>query len=141
MKPQRQKSKPRKIAQFAVAAVCVFSAAAVAAVDEYEKRLKKAQGLLDRQAADEHTAADRRLHEVPYSHVLDGRVESGIIDALYLKDGVWTIVEFKTDQVRNEAELERLLAAEDYLAQAQRYTAAAGNLLDNLIRYAGRRNG
>ena len=36
----------------------------------------------------EMAGAERRLHEVPYSLVTpDGRIESGIIDALYLRDG------------------------------------------------------
>ncbi len=74
--------------------------------------------------------AVQRLHEVPYSLVTaDGRVENGIIDALYLRAGVWTIVEFKTDHVRDAAALERLLAEEDYLAQAERYAAAVERLL------------
>ena len=70
--------------------------------------------------------ADRRLHEVPYSLVVDGRVESGIIDALYQREGTWTIVEFKTDRVKDQAELERLLAEEGYSAQAQRYIDRSG---------------
>jgi ATP-dependent helicase/nuclease subunit A len=80
-------------------------------------------------------AADRRLHEVPYSVVAQGRVESGIMDALYLREVTWTIVEFKTDEVRNEADFERLLAEEDYLAQAQRYIAAAERLLGQRPRF------
>jgi ATP-dependent exoDNAse (exonuclease V) beta subunit len=40
-----------------------------------------------------------------------------------------TIVEFKTDDVRDEAGLARLLAREDYLAQADRYRAAVERLL------------
>jgi ATP-dependent helicase/nuclease subunit A len=93
---------------------------------------------------DEMDGADRRLHEVPYSRVVDGRVENGIIDALYLRDGSWTIVEFKSDEVRDEAALERLLAEENYLAQAQRYVAAVEHLLGErprsvlcLLNYAG----
>ncbi len=92
----------------------------------------------------EMDAADRRLHEVPYSLVVDGRVESGIMDALYLREGIWTIVEFKTDEVRNEADFERLLAEGDYLAQAHRYMAAAELLLGQrslfilcMLNYAG----
>ncbi len=73
--------------------------------------------------------ADQLLHEVPYSLVVDGQVESGIIDALYQRDGVWTIVEFKTDRVKGSSELERLLLEEGYTAQAQRYVAAAERLL------------
>ena len=77
----------------------------------------------------EMNRADQRLHEVPYSLVVDGQVESGIIDALYQRDGTWTLVEFKTDRVRDRADLERLLADEGYAAQAQRYAAAAERLL------------
>lgn len=77
----------------------------------------------------EMDSADRRLHEVPYNLLLDARVESGIIDALYLGEGSWTIVEFKTDEVRDQAALDALLAGEDYLAQAQRYMAAVEHLL------------
>ena len=92
----------------------------------------------------EMDGADRRLHEVPYSLVVDGCIESGIIDALYLQEGIWTIVEFKTDEVRGEADFERLLAREDYLAQAQRYVTAAERLLSQrprlilcMLNYAG----
>ena len=84
---------------------------------------------------EEMAGADRRLHEVPYSCVVGGRVESGIIDALYERQGVWTIVEFKTDRVRNRSELERLLAEEGYTAQAQRYFAAAKHLLGQQPRF------
>jgi len=73
--------------------------------------------------------ADHRLHEVPYSLVVDGQVESGVIDALYLREGVWTLVEFKTDEVKNEAGLERLLATEDYVPQVQQYIAAVEQLV------------
>lgn len=75
-------------------------------------------------------AADTRLHEVPYSLPPDGRIERGIIDALYLRDGVWTIVEFKTDAVKDRSSLRRLLNEEDYLDQARRYVAAVATLLD-----------
>jgi ATP-dependent exoDNAse (exonuclease V) beta subunit len=77
----------------------------------------------------EMDGAARRLHEVPYSLEVDGRAESGIIDALYQLDGGWTIVEFKTDRVRDGAELQALLAEEGYAAQAGRYQAAARRLL------------
>jgi ATP-dependent exoDNAse (exonuclease V) beta subunit len=76
----------------------------------------------------EMDSAHRRLHEVPYSIVVDGRVERGIIDALYRAEGVWTLIEFKTDRVRDQADFERLLAEEDYVGQAQRYASAAERL-------------
>ena len=53
-------------------------------------------------------------------------------------------MEFKTDHVRDQAALERLLAEEDYLAQAERYAAAVERLLGSrpmvvlcLLDYAG----
>ncbi|MFN2273009.1 MAG: UvrD-helicase domain-containing protein [Anaerolineae bacterium] len=73
--------------------------------------------------------ADRRLHEVPYSLPKADGVESGIIDSLYLREGVWSIVEFKTDRVTDRADLQTLLTEEDYLAQAERYAAATERLL------------
>jgi len=77
----------------------------------------------------EMDGAERRLHEVPYSLVRDGELESGIIDALYLRDGAWTIVEFKTDSVKDWAEFDRLLEETDYKAQAERYVSAVEQLL------------
>jgi ATP-dependent exoDNAse (exonuclease V) beta subunit len=74
-------------------------------------------------------AAERRLHEVPYSVMEDESVERGRIDALYLKDGVWTIIEFKTDWVPKEKDIESLLVDKDYLDQARRYLVASGRLL------------
>jgi ATP-dependent helicase/nuclease subunit A len=92
----------------------------------------------------EMDGAGRRLHEVPYSIVVDGRVERGIIDAVYQRQGVWTLVEFKTDHVRDQADFARLLAEEDYVAQAQRYAAAAETLIGQqpkvvlcMLNYAG----
>ena len=97
--------------------------------------------------------AEILLHEVPYSLVVEagvagagsGLLESGIIDALYLRDGAWTIVEFKTDDIEDEAGLEQLLEREDYLAQAARYVRAVERLLGQrprailcLLNYAGR---
>lgn len=62
---------------------------------------RRAAELLDRFRAHplyrELVAAERRLHEVPYSYVVDGRVESGSIDAVYRHGGRWTVVDFKTE--------------------------------------------
>ncbi len=74
-------------------------------------------------------SAQRRLHEVPYALHQQGRLDSGAIDLLYRREGRWTLVEFKTDEVRSQAAFEGLLRREDYLAQVQRYGAAATRLL------------
>jgi len=73
----------------------------------------------------EMNTAERRLHELPYSlEDGNGGVEQGIIDALYLKDGIWTVVEYKTDRLRDAAGLDQLLEEKDYLAQLKGYTEA-----------------
>ena len=73
--------------------------------------------------------AERRLHEVPYSLMVDGRMESGVIDVLMQTGGEWTIVEFKTNRVANEAQLRALMVAGGWAEQAQRYGRAVGALL------------
>jgi hypothetical protein len=93
----------------------------------------------------EMDAADERLHEVPYQIMVDGRFENRRIDALYRCGDVWTVVEFKTDRLRNAADFDQLLEREDYVAQAGRYAAAVEQLVGRrprvvlcLLDYAGR---
>ncbi len=61
-----------------------------------------------------------RMHEVPYA--LPG--DSGVIDLLYRSGGVWTIVDFKTDEVRSIEEMLATIEREQYAEQVQRYSAA-----------------
>ncbi|MGA9348020.1 MAG: UvrD-helicase domain-containing protein [Anaerolineae bacterium] len=76
----------------------------------------------------EMDSADRRLHEVPYSLVVDGHIESGIIDALYFGgQESWRLVEFKTDDLRDENELRE--GVEKYIPQMRRYARAMESLL------------
>jgi ATP-dependent exoDNAse (exonuclease V) beta subunit len=77
----------------------------------------------------EITAAGRRLHELPYSYIHNGRIESGYMDLLYLHNGRWTLVDFKTDEIRDESAVAQFLIDLDYIAQVERYAAAAGQLL------------
>jgi ATP-dependent exoDNAse (exonuclease V) beta subunit len=94
----------------------------------------------------EMAAAERRLHEVPYTNLADdGTPESGAIDALYRADGRWVLVEFKTDRVEDPADLECKLDQEDYVQQVARYVAAAEQFLGErpkpvlcFLNYSGR---
>jgi ATP-dependent helicase/nuclease subunit A len=63
--------------------------------------------------------ADRR-HEVPYA--LPG--DTGVIDLLYRAGDAWTIVDFKTDEVRSIAEMRETIVQEKYGVQVQRYIDA-----------------
>jgi ATP-dependent helicase/nuclease subunit A len=61
-----------------------------------------------------------RLHEVPYA--LPG--DTGVIDLLYRAGGGWTIVDFKTDEVRSIEEMLVTIEREKYAEQVQRYMDA-----------------
>ena len=73
--------------------------------------------------------AERRLHEVPYSYYRDDVIETGYIDLLYERDGLWTLVDFKTDRARHEADLQKLLDEKDYREQVTRYGTAVEHFL------------
>jgi ATP-dependent exoDNAse (exonuclease V) beta subunit len=61
-----------------------------------------------------------RMHEVPYA--LPG--DSGVIDLMYRSGDAWTIVDFKTDEVRSIDEMRVTIEREKYTEQVQRYIDA-----------------
>jgi len=61
-----------------------------------------------------------RWHEIPYA--LPG--DTGVIDLLYRSGTAWTIVDFKTDEVRSIAEMLTTIAREQYAEQVRRYSDA-----------------
>ena len=86
----------------------------------------------------EMESAERRLHELPYSLERvgtpsrssgEGSLENGTIDVLYLCKGRWHIVEFKTDEIRDELELRQVLDRRQYPAQLRRYAQAVEQLV------------
>jgi ATP-dependent exoDNAse (exonuclease V) beta subunit len=102
--------------------------------DEVRNALQRAEEILTRFTGTalyaRMQAADARLHEVPYSWIDDqGRLEHGVIDALFREGEAWTLVEFKTDRIRGPDRLEETLAAQDYVPQVARYLAAVEGLL------------
>jgi ATP-dependent exoDNAse (exonuclease V) beta subunit len=87
----------------------------------------------------EMDTADRRLHEIPYDLLDDpegdGIPAHGIMDALYWRDGVWTVIDFKTDDLRGEADWDRVRRQKGYDRQADRYMVAAERLLGQRPRF------
>ncbi len=75
-------------------------------------------------------AAEKRLHELPYCYHHNGETETGSIDLLYHRGGKWTLVDFKTDRVKDEAAWQRVLAEKDYTKQVRQYGTAVERLLD-----------
>jgi ATP-dependent exoDNAse (exonuclease V) beta subunit len=72
----------------------------------------------------------RRLHQVPYSLLRNGIVEIGSLDALFLQGNVWTVVEFNTDRIQNEAERDFVLSSTAYFTQIQRYRQIVKQMLN-----------
>jgi len=92
------------------------------AIRETKRILKRFQ---DHPLWRELNAAERR-HEVPFSIVENGEVENGVIDLLYRVDGSedWRIIEFKTDRLSSDVDLQACIREEGYDAQVQRYVRA-----------------
>jgi ATP-dependent helicase/nuclease subunit A len=61
-----------------------------------------------------------RWPEVPYALPDD----TGAIDLLYRSGDIWTIVDFKTDEVRSSAELRETVERQHYAEQVRRYVEA-----------------
>jgi ATP-dependent helicase/nuclease subunit A len=93
---------------------------------------RRAAAMLERFRRDpfyhEMNDADPRLHETPYSYLLDGRATTGVIDVLYHDNGRWTLVDFKTDYL-GDTTPEAQLDQSDYRQQLTGYGAAVRALL------------
>ncbi len=90
---------------------------------EIQATLNEARRLLDRFQAHllcAEIGAAARYHEVPYALAGD----SGIIDLLYRAEAGWTIVDFKTDELRSLDEMRETIRREAYDAQVRRYADA-----------------
>jgi len=101
---------------FALEAGLTDQAEIQATIDEVRRMLRR---LAAHPLYAEIAQADRR-HEVPYT--LPG--DSGVIDLLYRSSGAWTIVDFKTDEVRSIEEMRDTIGREKYAEQVQRYLDA-----------------
>jgi ATP-dependent exoDNAse (exonuclease V) beta subunit len=71
----------------------------------------------------EIASAEIRRHEIPYSVKLaGGKVDMGVIDLLYKSERGWRMVDFKTDELRDEGEF--LEKKNEYLPAMERYKQA-----------------
>jgi ATP-dependent exoDNAse (exonuclease V) beta subunit len=99
---------------------------------EIRGTIAEARRLLARFQADSLFATlDRaeRHHEVPYTVEIDGTFKSGILDLLARFDEGWRVVEFKTDRLKAEADLQAHILKKGYGDQVREYVAAATVLL------------
>ncbi len=74
--------------------------------------------------------ADRLYHETSFSLPRDDEGPLiGVIDALFLEEEKWVLVEFKTDRISNKEAFKRLWKEKDYQTQVEGYLKAAETLL------------
>jgi ATP-dependent helicase/nuclease subunit A len=79
-------------------------------------RLRRWEGFQDLEAAD----IDRR--EIPFSYRVGDKLETGRIDVLYRLDGTWTVLEYKTDSIQSQEELQEKIR--EYQPQVRKYLEA-----------------
>ncbi len=95
---------------------------------EIHAAIQESRRLLERLRAHplfaELNAAERH-HEVRY----DLPNERGIMDLLYRTEAGWFIIDFKTDEVRSDAEAQSAISVNGYDHQVERYAQAIGDQL------------
>ena len=103
-------------------------------VDDVQRKaaVAEARRLLARLAAHpvwaEIAAAEVVYHELPFTTPAQmGGYRSGVIDLLYHTAGAWHLIDFKTDELRSEAELAQ--AVEKHTRQIQGYRDAVRRLM------------
>ncbi len=82
----------------------------------------------------EMDGAELRRHELPVSVLVNGQPDTRYIDALYQHDGRWTIVDFKTDTIKEPAGVTAVMRREGYDQQIQGYGTAVEQLLGHRAR-------
>jgi ATP-dependent exoDNAse (exonuclease V) beta subunit len=95
------------------------------AITQSNKLLRR---LLNHPLHSEIEAAAQRSHEVPYTlELADGRPGSGVIDLLYRSQDTWKIIDFKTDNLDSQDDIEQAMV--EYRPQVTRYVEAVNRLL------------
>jgi len=69
-----------------------------------------------------------RYSELPYSYLVNDKMENRVIDLLYREAGGWHIVDFKTDPINSSMQKEHLVQV--YARQVRRYKAILESKLD-----------
>ncbi len=107
--------------------------------DEQAKSVRRARRMLDgwteSRCWSEVLGAERVLAELPVARYLNASeptLERGVIDLLYLHEGNWTLIDFKTDAADSEAAPDAL--RERYASQVRAYAVqwrqATGHAID-----------
>ncbi|MFT5197273.1 MAG: ATP-dependent exoDNAse (exonuclease V) beta subunit, partial [Candidatus Promineifilaceae bacterium] len=122
--PQQDEAQDENFDQWAAARAREYGLTDITQLKDGIKRAKiMLQRFRDSDVYVEIATADQRLHELPY--VLGN--DEGVIDLLFQKDGVWTIVDFKTDRIRSDEDQKATM--ERYAGQLERYVRAVEGLM------------
>ncbi len=98
--------------------------------DGYKRVITNLERFQDSDLYQRMTGADRLLHEIPFSLPREDEGPLiGVIDAMFLENNQWVLVEFKTDQITNQEAYKKLWKEKDYQSQVGGYLKAAETLL------------
>ncbi|MCK4316274.1 MAG: hypothetical protein KAX24_10935, partial [Anaerolineae bacterium] len=70
-----------------------------------------------------------RHHELPYAVEVEDFPKNGIVDLLACSDGIWTLVEFKTDELGAGTNMKAHARKKGYYEQVRGYVTAVTHLL------------
>lgn len=88
----------------------------------YEKAVKLLARFRSSEAYMKINSADERRHEVPFSYTGHRGTINGVIDLLLKDSRGYTIIDFKTDELKSDSDLN--MAAKDHSAQLKKYRQA-----------------
>lgn len=100
-----------------------------------QELIARANDLLTRFRANplwnEVDVALERYAELPYSYIINDKVENRVIDLLYRDAGGWHIIDFKTDLIQSFGQKEHLIQV--YAPQVRRYKAIVESKLGTSV--------
>ena len=98
--------------------------------DGYSRARKILERFQDSDLFQRMNNAEQLKHEVPFSVMGDqNSVIKGSIDALFRERNHWVLVEFKTDEIRDQKGFDWIWEHEDYQDQVANYLQAAKKIL------------
>lgn len=111
-----------------------FKKLGLVAENEIKNGLRRTTEILERFCDHDlfHRMSEAEIlkHEIPYSIIgQDEVLQTGSIDAIFKEGDRWNLVEFKTDEIRDQKRFDWVWKREDYQEQVAKYLQASEQIL------------
>jgi ATP-dependent exoDNAse (exonuclease V) beta subunit len=115
-------------------ATAEFKKLGLAAENEIKNGFRRTTEILERFCDHDlfHRMSEAEIlkHEIPYSIIgQDEVLQTGSIDAIFKEGDRWILVEFKTDEIRDQKRFDWVWKREDYQEQVTKYLQASEQIL------------